>query len=179
MIVALAGRRIDVPGTTPHRFPIENSRAVGRKIHSLFEQQKPAALVCSAANGADLLALESAGRLSIERHIILPFSPEVFRSTSVIDRPGPWGERFDRVLKHLRPEERVISLDYSTRDERAYGATTHAILTQAQLIGSRLDQEVMAVLVWDGSSRGEQDKTLEFRRAAVEMELQVKEILTL
>jgi hypothetical protein len=179
MIVALAGRRIDAPGTKPPRFPLANAKLVEGRIHSLFEQQKPGALVCSAANGADLLALESAARLSIERHIILPFPPAIFRCTSVIDRTGPWGEQFDHVLQHLRPEESVLSLDYSARDQNAYTATNRAILTQAQLIGSRLQQEVVAVLVWNGASRGGQDKTLEFRKAAVEMSLTVKEILTL
>jgi hypothetical protein len=179
MMAALAGRRIDAPGTKPPRFPLENSSVVESRIHSLFEQEKPAALVCSAANGADLLALECAGELFIERHILLPFPPEVFRRTSVIDRPGPWGDKFDRILKQLRPGESLISLDYSPSDPTAYAATNRSILTLAQRIGSRLQQDVMAVLVWNGSSRGEHDKTQQFRKAAVEMGLPVKEILTL
>jgi hypothetical protein len=179
MIIALAGRRIDASEAKQPHFPLENAQLVAHRIRLLFEQQKPRALVCAAANGADLLALEVAGDLAIERHIVLPFPPEVFRATSVIDRPGPWGERFDRVLNHLGPEEQIISLGYSAGDGEAYAATNRAILEQAQLLGERIGEGITAVLVWNGSSRGEQDKTLQFQRAALEMCFPIKEILTL
>jgi hypothetical protein len=179
MIVALAGRRIDSPDAKETRFPVENTRLVEQRIRSLFEQQRPQALVCSAASGADLLALEVAGDLQIERQIILPFPAEVFRNTSVVDRPGQWGERFDRVLKDLGPEEQVVSLDYSVRSGTAYVATNQAILERAQLIASKTHEAVLAVVVWNGASRGEQDATLEFRRAATATGLLTRDVSTI
>ena len=47
-------------------------------------------LVCSAACGADLIALQAAGRVSLRRRIVLPFEPSRFRDSSVVDRPGDW-----------------------------------------------------------------------------------------
>jgi hypothetical protein len=179
MIVALSGRRIDAPDARQPRFPLDNVGLVAQRIRLLFEEQKPRVLVCAAANGADLLALEAAGDLSIERHIILPFPPEIFRTTSVIDRPGPWGERFDRLLSHLGSKEQVVSLGCSTGDETAYEATNRAILQQAQLRGGRMREAIMAVLVWNGSPRGEQDNTLQFQKAALKIGLPIREILTL
>jgi hypothetical protein len=58
MIIALAGRRIDPPRADTPRFPLANMPAVRGRIHTLLVEQKAQGLVCSAACGADLLALE-------------------------------------------------------------------------------------------------------------------------
>jgi hypothetical protein len=96
-VVALAGRRIDAVDTHPSRFPLEAIPT--RRLAKLLARECAAvALVCSAASGADLLALEEAERLGLRRHIVLPFPPDRFRQTSVIDRPGDWGRVFDRLV---------------------------------------------------------------------------------
>jgi hypothetical protein len=178
MIVALAGRRIDAPDAREPRFPLQNIELVRQRIRGFFAQHRPTALVCSAANGADLLALELAGQLAIERQIILPFPAEVFRNTSVIDRPGDWGELFDRVLRNLRQQERVTTLD-SAPARGAYAAANQAILERAQSLASKLQETLMTVIVWNGSSRGERDQTVEFKEAAEAARIAVAEIPTL
>jgi hypothetical protein len=60
---------------------------VRRRIVDLLAEEHTEALVCSAACGADLIALEEAERLGLRRRIVLPFSPRQFRETSVTDRP--------------------------------------------------------------------------------------------
>src|SRR6267378_3813558 len=94
VVVALAGRRIDLPGTQPPRFPLDNIGTVGRRFAEALDKVHAVALVCSAACGADLVALEQAERLGLRRRIVLPFRRERFRSTSVTDRPGDWGPLF-------------------------------------------------------------------------------------
>jgi hypothetical protein len=47
-------------------------------------------VVASAACGSDLIALDVAGELGLERRVILPFEPNRFAETSVEDRPGEW-----------------------------------------------------------------------------------------
>ena len=89
-----------------------------------------------------------------------------------------WGECFDRVLEDLGPDEHVISLDYSVRSGTAYVATNQAILERAQLIASNMHEAVLAVVVWNGASRGEQDATLEFLRAAKQARLLITDIST-
>jgi hypothetical protein len=55
--------------------------------------ERAVALVCSAACGADLVALEEAERLGIRRRIILPLAPSSFgRSQSSIEPAS--GEQF-------------------------------------------------------------------------------------
>lgn len=88
-VIAQAGRRVDAANSTTARFPAANVSAVRERIKTKLLQEKPLALVSSAACGTDLLALDLAGELSIERYVLLPAKPEVFRSSSVTDRLGP------------------------------------------------------------------------------------------
>src|SRR5215475_9263435 len=87
MIVALAGRRIDAEGSESIRFPMKNVELVKERLRTLFISLKPQVLVCSAACGADLVALQVAGELKIRRSIVLPFAQAAFKSSSVVDRP--------------------------------------------------------------------------------------------
>src|SRR3954454_21697157 len=97
-VVALAGRRMDAPGTEPPRFPLENVPVVRQRLAAMLAKESAVALGFSAACGANLIALEEAERLALRRRIVLPFSPERFRETSVVDRPGDWGPVFDRLI---------------------------------------------------------------------------------
>ena len=60
MIVALAGRRIDAPGADAERFPLAAVELVRERLHNLLSEKGASTLVCSAACGADLLALAAA-----------------------------------------------------------------------------------------------------------------------
>jgi hypothetical protein len=97
MILALAGRRIDPPNTPRPAFPRTNIREVQNRLHRLFLEQGVGVLVCSAACGADLVALEVAEKLGLHCRIVLPFEPSLFREAFVIDRrfepdrPVVWG----------------------------------------------------------------------------------------
>jgi hypothetical protein len=180
MIFALAGRRIDAPDATTPRFPAENIPAVHEKIRALFEQQKPHALICSAACGADLLALQVAEELKIHREIVLPFSPAIFRQFSVADRPGNWGEIFDRLIADLEPLHQIIQLNLNPdAGEGAYLTANWAILDRAQSLAREKKQPLSAVLVWNGSSRPNQDVTLAFLHSAQSAHLPILQIPTL
>src|SRR3954470_8602116 len=98
-IIAIAGRRIDATDTNAARFPRGAIPTVRRRLADLLIQERAVAIVCSAACGADILALEEAERLGVGRRIVLPFPANRFRLTSVIDRPGDWGQRFDRLVR--------------------------------------------------------------------------------
>ena len=97
-VIALAGRRVDAASTGPPRFPLSDIPLVRRRLLDIFVQERALAIVSSAAYGADLLALEEAERLGLRGRIVLPFSTERFRETSVVDRPGNGGSFFDRIV---------------------------------------------------------------------------------
>lgn len=179
VVIALAGRRIDAPGASQRRFPAENVDLVFNRLRTFFEEQKPSALVSSAACGADLLAIAAARELGIARHIILPFAAADFRQTSVADRGGDWGRRFDQELAQLPDTEAPICLNDSRRDNEAYKATNVEILKHARQLASTQGTSVKALIVWNGASRQTEDNTKEFANAARNAGVEVSEILTL
>jgi hypothetical protein len=156
-VIALVGRRIDEPDTDPPRFPLERVPLVRRRIADLLSEEHTEALVCSAACGADLIALEEAERLGLRRRIVLPFLPERFRETSVTDRPGNWGPVFDRMVAAAESAGDLVILSSTGDDEAAYAAANEVIIREAEaLAGSASDStrlRLVAVIVWEGSAR--------------------------
>lgn len=186
MIIALAGRRIDAHDATIPRFPLENAAVVRERIHAFFVDHKATALVCSAACGADLIALDAAGELGIQRRIVLPFEQNRFRETSVIDRPGEWGALFDRIIKEVEEAGDIVILGDEGEDEAIFTIANRTILDEALILarqashdkGKQSANSVLAVLVWDGQSRGEGDLTVDFAEQARARGLAVIEIAT-
>ena len=179
MVIALAGRRIDAPGTDSPRFPLANIEMVRKRILAFFREHKVHTVVCSAACGADLLALEVADALAVRRRVVLPFAKEQFRRTSVTDRPGSWDDSFTRITTELEKYGDLVVLDYHQNDEDAYTATNQVILEQARLLSTELSQKLGVVLVWDSSSRTTEDVTAAFGELATSQGIPVWEISTL
>lgn len=177
-VAALAGRRIDAADARAPRFPLANVGIVRDRSAALLRAERIEALVCSAACGADLIALEAAGTLGLRRRVVLPFAAERFRESSVTDRPGEWGPRFDRVLGELAPSNDVVVLGLEEGDDATYAAANHAILDQAELLAEGDRSNVVAVVLWEGRSRGQGDLTEAFATAARARNHPVREILT-
>jgi len=175
-VLALAGRRIDAPGAAEPRFPAAQVPAVRERLRELLASTGATALVCSAACGADLLALEVAGEAQLRRRVILPFDMARFRTTSVVDRGREWGDVFDRVMRALPAIDRVV-LNLRESDD-AYTRTNVEILDHAQQLAGAAGP-VHAVIVWNGVPRGADDITLQFAETARARGLPVTEILTI
>jgi hypothetical protein len=168
VVVALAGRRIDAPGSDSPRFPLDNVPTVRTRLTELMSVEHVTALVSSAACGADLVALEEADRLGLRRRIVLPFSPERFRKSSVVDRPGDWGPVFDRLIFTAeRAEDLVVLREGVGDDNMAYAAANEAIIREAQLLADAgAPSRLIAVVVWEGGARAGTDATEAFRQLA-------------
>ena len=162
LVAALAGRRIDAPDADARRFPLEQASAVRSALSYALLKRQVCKLICSAACGADLLALEAARALGIHRRIILPFAADAFRLTSVVDRPGDWGPRYDQLLAESQETGDLLVLNGQPGDEYAYSQANRAIVDEALSSAHRN----LAIIVWEGKSRGEGDATEEFRRLA-------------
>jgi hypothetical protein len=171
MIVVLAGRRVDAK-PEDNRFPLKNVNDIENKITDVLSTLKPAWLISSGACGADLIALKAAGRLKIARKMILPFSAEKFRETSVVDRPGNWGILFDEICAELRKSDNLVELGFDENDEKSYLDTNTEIFSQA---GRLMDTVIVTVVVWDQTVK-EQDATNHFRLIAVKKGLRIVEI---
>jgi hypothetical protein len=178
MVCALAGRRIDQPNTEAPRFPVENvARVRERLLAELGTETR--AIVCSAACGADLIALDLAGRLGIRRRIVLPFEPERFRRTSVVDRPGDWGALFDKIIDEVEKQDDVLILECNSDDSAAYAHVNSAIISEAENLAKGVGDVVVAMVVWDGKSRGDDDLTAALRDEAKRRRYAVIEVPTL
>lgn len=177
-VVALAGRRVDAHNVRSIRFPPRNATLVEDKIRKFF-QKGVRVLVCSAACGADLLALGVAGELGIRRRIILPYTRALFRETSVVDRPGDWGERYDGILNQVERQGEVVILGCKQSDPDAYARTNTAIVDEAIQIAQQEGTVAQALIVWNGKSRGSTDLTAQFVDHAREKGMPILEVLTL
>jgi hypothetical protein len=165
-VVALAGRRIDPAGADPARFPLEQVPLVRQRVADALRELRATALVCSAACGADIVALEQAERLGVRRRIVLPFAPQRFRESSVTDRPGDWGPKFDRQIASAISARDLVVLDVAGDGELAYAAANKAIVGEATELarsrGAATEQRLIALLVWEGSARAGGDATADF-----------------
>jgi hypothetical protein len=150
-----------------------------QRIRETLSTQQASVLVSSAACGADLLALEVATRLGTRRRIVLPFPRDIFRKTSVVDRPGDWGAQYDWILEDVERAGDLLVLGYRDGDPNAYTAANEAILNEAASLGSSSDRRVIALIVWDGQSRGPDDITENFLREADRRRIETHQVLTL
>jgi hypothetical protein len=186
-VVALSGRRVDAVGETSVRFPLECVGIVQERIREVLRRTRARVLVCSAACGADLLAIEAARDLGLDVQVILPASRRKFRLTSVVDRPGDWGEIFDRQMDLAEREgavHRVKSVKASNYD--GYVSVLKVILDQATGCANRTRKgdpadvpgRITALVVWDGQSYGDQDMTAAFLQQARDRSLSVREVFT-
>jgi hypothetical protein len=177
-VLAIAGRRIDAEGAEQQRFPAGNEAAVAERMRTMMVATGGRAVVCSAACGADILALESAAHLGLSRRVVLPFARARFRATSVADRGEEWGRRFDRVLEQLQSRD-IVELNPEGDNSQAYAAANATILDQAAAWAAEAERHPMALLVWDGFSRGASDVTDAFRRLAESRKLESISLPTL
>ena len=168
MIASLAGRRIDAAGAVPVRFPPALKPVVAHRIADTLHDLHVRALVCAAACGADMLALDAAARIGIPARIVLPYAADEFRRTSVADRGPGWGDAFDRLVSEAqaRGDLRVLGLD--AHDPGAFAATNEAILDEALALAGNDLARVVALAVWDAKTAGSagDDHTAAFVEAA-------------
>ena len=143
-------------------------------------------LVCSAACGTDLVALAVArelaasGLLRMRRRIVLPSSPDTFRTTSVADRPGDWVPDYDALVQDSARGGDLLVLPGLPPGDDAYLAANQAILDEAlRLAGGPAVSNVRAIVVWNGPRATGPDATAAFRDAALRMSIAVEEIPTL
>jgi hypothetical protein len=117
----------------------------------------------------------------MRRVIILPWDRDRFREGSVVDRGAEWGSIFDRIVDDVEEHGDLRILGRTTDDDAAYAATNEAILDAAEEVAqeSEVPEDAMAVIAWNGQSRGADDITEAFMTSARRRGLEVAELSTL
>jgi hypothetical protein len=172
-VIVEAGRRVDAPDAKVARFPPQSVPKVRKKIRQVLMNQKPVAIVSSAACGADLLLLDVAGEMQVPRYVLLPSEPEEFRVSSVTDRPGNWGELYSKALRASKVE--VLKLP---EGQEGYLETNLKLLDRAQVLAKQEHTTVTALVVWNQESRGADDVTGHFLEQARLRKIPILEIST-
>jgi len=172
-VVVAAGRRVD-GNADVSRFPSGRVPTVRHRIQEFLACEKPLVVVCSAACGADLLVLEAAGEQHIDRLVLLPSQPEHFRKTSVTDRPGDWGDLFDRVIQSSKVE--VLT---AADGPQGYLETNLKLLERGQAAAREHSATLQALVVWDKRERASGDVTAHFLKQARQHNIPVVEVDTL
>jgi hypothetical protein len=194
-VVALSGRRIDAEDSQIPRFPLAHVPMVREQIRTLLRDLRTEALVCSASCGADLLALDAANELGIHFEIMLPFSPQEFRATSVVDRPGDedwdWGSLFDQLVGLARQRDalHVAERDQTISNYETYHRVAELVLERALDLSMQRGNggnggkatspgTVTAIVVWEGAPRETRDHTAHFAERAKALGLPIRTIYT-
>lgn len=173
-VLVHAGRRIDAAGAQAPRFPPANVSKVRERISEVLRREMPSAVVSSASCGSDLLLLEVAKTMDIQRIVVLPAAAKEFRKSSVADRPGPWGEMFDHLVREV-----VVEIVKVPAGDAGYLETNLRLLDRAESLARRKKAAVSALVVWDGKLRGDDDVTGHFLAQAKLRRMAVLEISTL
>jgi hypothetical protein len=92
----------------------------------------------------------------------------------VTDRPGDWGDVYDRVLKTSRVK--VLRLP---EGQQGYLETNLKLLDRGQVLGRKYSTSTEALVVWDKKTRGPDDVTGHFLAQAKLRRIPVIEITTL
>ena len=171
MVLVYAGRRVDAaakPGGPPvdERFPPARVAGVARAVVRVLRELKPSTVVGSAACGSDLLVLEAAAELGLRRRVILPFDRATFRESSVTDRPGDWGARYDAVIADVSAKGNLVELAFDAHDDMTYARTNFAIFRDADAVAHSTGEDCRALMVWNGVGRGAGDVTEAFLEEA-------------
>ncbi len=164
-IVALAGRLPDAPDADARRFPAANVLRVRTRLKAILDPNETVGLICSAAAGADLLALDVAAEADLRRHVILGAEPAAFEARSVAERAGSWTDLFERLV--VTPSKSMTLEILSSVPPEDDLAVNQAILTRAREAALAAGARPVAVLVWEGRSRGADDATADFRDRAI------------
>jgi hypothetical protein len=180
LVIVSAGRRVDPADAATKRFPAENVAAVRARIEEVLKRERPVAIVSSAACGADLLLLQASIQLELSheiaelrRFVLLPSPPEEFRRSSVIDRPGDWGEIYEQVLHESSVE--VLKL---AEGHEGYTQTNLKLFDRALAMAAEYGTAVHALVIWNKESRGPDDVTAHFLEEAKRRHIPVTEIST-
>jgi hypothetical protein len=173
-VVIQAGRRVDAPDSQSPRFPAANVSRVRARIEEYLKREQPSDVVSSAACGTDLLLLDLAGQMGIPQTVVLGTDPQTFRKSSVIDRPGDWGNLYDHVLKTAKVETLKVA-----EGQEGYLQTNIVLLDRGQSLAAARGVPAQALVVWNKQSRGEDDVTEHFLKQAEKRGITVVQISTL
>lgn len=110
--------------------------------------------------------------------MVLPFDRDRFRESSVTDRPGDWGEMYERILDEVARTGDLVTESMQPGSE-AYADANTRIVEESERIARAGGERPRAVVVWDGESYGNGDFSAAFAATARQKGWTVVQVSTL
>jgi class 3 adenylate cyclase len=151
-VCVFSGHMLDRADRQTPQFPLEDVERVQSEIRHFFDSTCVGVIYSSAACGSDILFLEEALSRGIEAIIVLPFSPEDFKKSSVSFAGRDWEMRFDKVVNSA---SNVINLndDPTAPGSIAFTYTNRYLDGVALLRARALETETCCLAVWNRSGQ--------------------------
>ncbi len=148
-VAVFAGHRPDLPGRRKPRLPAEALPGLRGRLLEWLRENRVRIVYSSAAAGSDLVLLDCARELGLERHVFLPYPEEGFLRRSVGECGPEWVEKFREAL--AQADTVTVVEDQTPQDDGAALRFCIKLLTAAaSSMASAADWPLKPLAVWDG-----------------------------
>lgn len=176
-VLLYTGHRADSQMAPAGRFTSAHERQVAADVRAYLREMhpKPSAVIGSAASGVDIIVLEEAAKLGIERHVWLPFGEQEFVERSVRDGGETWIERFHKVMDDAT---RTVTVPTESTSAEAvpFLYLQEIVLGAGLLDADRLGTELRGLAVLNPASLGRPGGTADTARRWMAAKLPVRTI---
>ncbi len=169
-VALFSGHRIDAPSRIEPRFPPESAATCGDVLTQFVAEQHIDIGYSSAANGGDLLFVDSLLANGRTANVVMPFAATQFRDASLAvagSGEDEWTDRFNALIEGKKDGAVVWHASQSTVDQEGmdpyYAHCNDVILGMARLKARELDGELVGVSVMEPGD----DNTIGGTHAAV------------
>lgn len=147
-VIAFMGQTIHGMGKSPG-IDSADEEALREQIRNLLEKHNVKIAFGALACGADLMIAEEILKRNGELNVILPFSREEFKRTSVSPAGPVWDEKFDWALERATSVYEIVEDAYTGYD-LLYEACSLQIMGLAYLRSQTLGSRAYQVALWNG-----------------------------
>ena len=147
-VIAFMGQTIHGMGKSPGIDPADEEM-LREQIRNLLEKHKIKIAFGALACGADLMIAEEILKQNGELNVILPFSREEFKRTSVSPAGPAWEKKFDWALERAASFYEIVEDAYTGYD-LLYEACSLQIIGLAYLRSQTLGSQAFQMALWNG-----------------------------
>ncbi|NIQ00388.1 MAG: DUF4071 domain-containing protein [Nitrospinaceae bacterium] len=147
-VIAFTGQTIHGMGKSPGIDPADEEM-LRKQIRRHLETYQIKIAFGALACGADLMVADEILKQGGELNVILPFSREEFKRTSVSPAGPAWEERFDRAMDQAASVYHIVDDAYTGYD-LLYQACSLQIMGLAYLRSQTLGSRAYHLTLWNG-----------------------------
>jgi class 3 adenylate cyclase/tetratricopeptide (TPR) repeat protein len=148
-LIVFAGHLPDFPGSGRVRFPESAVPQVRDALFAQLTRMKARVGLVSASAGADLIFTEALQEAGGTLHLVLPWSREEFRNTSVVPYGPMWAPLYEKALESAATVREIGHL-YEPHSEVGWEFTMEVTAGIALNAARAMRLDVQPMVLWDG-----------------------------